>query len=36
MIEILNYTTKQPLEMIGHLAGTCWGADTEDTEEEWQ
>lgn len=32
MIEILNYTTKQPLEMIGHLAGICWGANTENTE----
>ena len=27
-INILNYTTKEPLEMIGNMAGICWNAPT--------
>ena len=30
MIEILDYTTKTPLQLIGMMAGVCWGSDTED------
>lgn len=29
---ILPYTTKTPLEMMGHCAGICWGANVEDEE----
>ena len=29
---ILPYTTKNPLEMMGHCAGICWGANVEDEE----
>lgn len=28
MIEIKDYTTKVPLQMIGDLTGVCWGADS--------
>ena len=31
-IIIQEYTTKNPLQMIGKEAGICWGADTEDIE----
>lgn len=31
-VTILPYTTKTPLEMMGHCAGICWGANVEDEE----
>ena len=31
MVEIKEYTTKVPLQMIGDLAGVCWEADTSDS-----
>lgn len=30
MIEILDYTTKEPLQMIGKMAGVCWNANVND------
>lgn len=27
MIEILNYTTKEPLQIIGECSGICWNTD---------
>ncbi len=30
MIEIVNYTTKTPLAMIGKMAGICWNSNTDD------
>ena len=32
MIKILNYTTTEPLSLIGEMAGICWGANTQDIE----
>ena len=32
MIKILDSTTKEPLQLIGAMAGICWGANTEDKE----
>lgn len=32
MIEILDYTTKEPLQMIGKMAGVCWNADVNNNE----
>lgn len=29
-ITILEETTKEPISLIGKMAGTCWGANTED------
>ena len=29
-ILVQNYTTKNPISMIGEEAGICWGADTSD------
>jgi len=29
-VTILEYTTKNPLEMIGTCSGVCWGANTDD------
>jgi len=29
-VTILPYTTKQPISLIGEMAGVCWGADTSD------
>jgi thymidylate synthase (FAD) len=29
-VTILPETTKQPISMIGQMAGVCWGADTTD------
>lgn len=29
-VTILPYTTKNPISMIGEMAGVCWGADTSD------
>jgi len=29
-VTILPYTTKVPLEMMGHCAGICWGGNVED------
>lgn len=30
IVTILPYTTKNPISMIGEMAGVCWGADTSD------
>ena len=32
MVEVKNYTTKNPLQMIGEMAGVCWGANIKDNE----
>ena len=29
-VTILPYTTKNPISLIGEMAGVCWGADTSD------
>ena len=29
-VTILPYTTKQPITLIGEMAGVCWGGDTSD------
>lgn len=29
-VTILPYTTKDPISLIGEMAGVCWGADTSD------
>lgn len=29
-ITVLDYTTKEPLEMIGRCAGVCWGANLDN------
>ena len=29
-VTILDMTTRQPITMIGQMAGVCWGADTSD------
>lgn len=31
-VTILSETTKHPLSLIGKMAGTCWGANTDDWE----
>ena len=35
-ITILPETTKQPITMIGQMAGVCWGADTSDPEKNYK
>lgn len=35
-ITILPETTKQPITMIGQMAGVCWGADTSDLEKNYK
>jgi thymidylate synthase (FAD) len=32
MITILDYTTKTPLQLMGYMAGTCWGSPLDDPE----
>ena len=32
MIKILDWTTKEPLNMIGYCAGVCWGSPLDDKE----
>lgn len=32
MIKILDWTTKEPLNMIGYCAGVCWGSPLDDNE----
>ena len=32
MIKILDYTTKNPLNMIGEMAGVCWNSPIDDKE----
>ena len=32
MVEVKNYTTKNPLQIIGEMAGVCWGANIKDNE----
>ena len=29
---IQNYTTKDPISLMGYEAGTCWGSDTSNYE----
>lgn len=33
---IQEYTTKNPIQMIGHEAGVCWGADVSDPEKNYK
>ena len=33
---IQDYTTKNPIEMIGKEAGICWGSDTETPEKNYK
>ena len=35
-VTILPYTTKNPITMIGEMAGVCWGADTSDHEKNYR
>lgn len=35
-ITVQNYTTKEPISMIGAEAGVCWGADTSDPEKNYK
>lgn len=34
-VTIQNYTTKEPITMIGAEAGICWGADTTDVQKNY-
>lgn len=36
MVAILKETTKEPITMIGKMAGICWGSDTEDPEKNYK
>ena len=36
MITIQEFTTKNPISMIGFEAGVCWGADTSDQEKNYK
>lgn len=36
MVTILNETTKEPITMIGKMAGICWGSDTENPEKNYK
>ena len=35
-VTIQEYTTKQPITMIGREAGVCWGADTSDNSKNYK
>lgn len=35
-VSIQNFTTKEPITMIGTEAGVCWGADTSDMEKNYK
>lgn len=35
-ITILPHTTKNPITMIGEMAGCCWGADTSDPQKNYK
>lgn len=35
-VTILSETTKQPITLIGQMAGVCWGADTNDPERNYK
>lgn len=35
-VTIQEYTTKQPITMIGREAGVCWGADTSDNRKNYK
>lgn len=35
-ITILQETTKNPITLIGEMAGVCWGADTTDKEKNYK
>ena len=36
MVKILPETTKEPITMIGKMAGICWGSDTTDPEKNYK
>ena len=36
MVEILEETTKEPITMIGKMAGVCWGSDTSDPKKNYE
>lgn len=36
MVSIFEYTTKNPISMIGRMAGICWGSDTTDPEKNYK
>lgn len=36
MVEILEETTKNPITMIGKMAGICWDSDVEDDEKNYK
>lgn len=36
MVLILEDTTKNPISMIGRMAGICWGSDTTDPEKNYK
>lgn len=35
-VVIQNYTTKEPITMIGYEAGVCWGSDTSNREKNYK
>lgn len=35
-ITILPETTKNPITLIGHRAGVCWGADVKDDKKNYK
>ena len=35
-VTILPYTTKNPISLIGQMAGVCWGADTGDASKNYR
>lgn len=35
-VTILEMTTRQPITLIGQMAGVCWGADTSDPEKNYK
>lgn len=35
-VTILNSTTREPYNLIGQMAGCCWGANTEDWEKNYK
>ena len=36
IVQILDYTTKEPITMIGKMAGICYNANTEDKEKNYK
>ena len=35
-VQILDTTTRNPISLIGEMAGVCWGADTSDKEKNYK